>query len=169
MKNKTKQASSSVQLMMYLYMMTGTVNPLNVCMYGQWSQWWNNLLTRRLVKYFLCDDKNFQSTMFVHMWPVKQAMKSSHIWSVTKSSHMQSVEPAILQSTYKKFNQVSLCDDKNCQSTKKHSHEECQVRPGSLCDDKNYQSAKCAHMWTVKQQCHNLATIWVAPRNLKWN
>ena len=47
-----------------------------------------------------------------------------------KPSHMWSVEPGMLQSTYKKFSQVSLCDDNNCQSTK------------SVCDDKNCKSAK---------------------------
>ena len=75
--------------------------------------------------------------------------------------------------------QVSLCDDKNYQSTKcihmwlvksamksshmwsvrpamfqssykKHNYEECQVRPVSMCDDKNCQSARCAHMQSVK-------------------
>ena len=57
----------------------------------------------------LCYDKNCQC---VHMQPVKPAMKSSNMWSV---------EPAILQSSYKEKNQVkqeSVCDDKNCQSTK---------------------------------------------------
>ena len=87
------------------------------------------------------DDKSCQSTKSIHMWPVKSAMKCSH---------MQSVEPAMLQSTYKKFSQVSLCDDKNCQSTKKHSYEERQIKPISLYIDKNCQSAKCLHMWTVK-------------------
>ena len=41
----------------------------------------------------LCYDKNCQDTQSVHMWPVKPAMKSSH---------MQSVRPGILQSSYKK-------------------------------------------------------------------
>ena len=51
------------------------------------------------------------------MWPVKSAMKSSYMWPVIKSSHMQSVKPATTQSNYKKFSQVSMYDDKNCQST----------------------------------------------------
>ena len=59
------------------------------------------------------------------MWPVKSTMKSSHMWSV---------EPAMLQSTYKMFSQAFFCDDKNCQSTT------------SVCDDKNCQSTKCVHM-----------------------
>ena len=66
------------------------------------------------------DDKNCQSTKCAHILPVKPAMKSSHL---------QSVEPAMLQSSYKKkdqVKQVSLCDDKNCKST------------------------KSIHMWTVK-------------------
>ena len=71
------------------------------------------------------DDKNCQFTQSIHMQPVKSATKSSHMQSVTKSSHKQSVEPAMIQSTYKKFSQVSLCADKNCQSTK------------SVSDDKN--------------------------------
>ena len=40
----------------------------------------------------LCYDKNCQC---VHMWPVKPAVKFSNMWSV---------EPAILQSSYKKKN-----------------------------------------------------------------
>ena len=48
----------------------------------------------------LCYDKNCQDTQCVHMWPVKLAMKSSHMWSVKQ---------AVTQ---------SLCDEKNCQSTK---------------------------------------------------
>ena len=49
--------------------------------------------------------------------------------SVTKPSHMLSVRPAMLKS-----------------SCKKHSYEECPVRPASLCDDKNCQSARCVHI-----------------------
>ena len=54
---------------------------------------------------------------------------------------MWSVEPAILQSGYKKKNQVkqgSVYDDKNSQSTK------------SVCDDKNCQPTKSVHMQPVK-------------------
>ena len=40
------------------------------------------------------NDKNCQHTQCVHMRPKKPAMKSSH---------MQSVKPAVAQSTYKKF------------------------------------------------------------------
>ena len=96
---------------------------------------------------FLCDDKNCQSTKSIHMQRVKSAMKSSHMQSVTMSSHMWSVEPAMLQSTYKTFNQVSLCDDKNCQSTKSvFDDKNCQsTKP--MYDDKNCQSIKCVHMW----------------------
>ena len=53
-------------------------------------------------------------------------------------------ETAILQSTSKKFSKVSMCDDKNCQSTRKHSYDKCHVRLVS--DDKNCQSARCAHL-----------------------
>ena len=56
------------------------------------------------------DDKNCQSTKCVHMWVVKPA--------TIKSDPMQSVKPAMTQSIYKKFSQVSLCDDKNWQYTK---------------------------------------------------
>ena len=62
----------------------------------------------------LCNDKKCQSTKSIHMQPIKSAMNSSHMQSVTTSSHMWSVKPAMLQSTYKMFNQVSLCNDKNC-------------------------------------------------------
>ena len=68
-------------------------------------------------------DKSWQDTHCVHMWPVKPAM--------TKSSHMWLAKPAILPSDYKKKNQmkhVSVCDDKNCQSTKSAK---------SVSDDKN--------------------------------
>ena len=80
----------------------------------------------------VCDDKNCQSTQCIHKWPLKSAIKYSH---------MQSVELAILKSSYKK-----------------HSYEECQIRPASmyydkkcqstksLCYDMNCQSARCAHM-----------------------
>ena len=76
----------------------------------------------------VCDDKNCQSTKPIHMWPMKSAMTSSH---------MQSVQPAMTQSTYKcsQVRSVSLCDDKNGQSTKKHSYEEYQVGP--MYDDSN--------------------------------
>ena len=57
---------------------------------------------------------------------------------VTKPCHLWSVKPAMTQSTYKKLSQVSLCDDKNCQSTK------------SLCNEWNCQSTRCVHMWPVK-------------------
>ena len=52
------------------------------------------------------------------------------------SSYMWLPKQAMKQSTYKKFDQ----DDKNCQSNKKYSSEECPVRP--VCNDKNCQSAK---------------------------
>ena len=83
----------------------------------------------------LCHDKNCQDIQCVLMWPVKPAM--------TKSSHMQLAKPAILQSHYKKkcqVKQLSLCNDKNCQFTKKHNYGECHIRPVSLCNDKNCQS-----------------------------
>ena len=60
---------------------------------------------------------------------------------------MWSVRPTMLQLTSEKCSQiipVSLCDDKNCQSTKKHSYEECQCRP--VCNDKKCQSTKCVNM-----------------------
>ena len=85
----------------------------------------------------LCSDKNCQDTMCVYMQPVKPIMK--------KTNHMQLAIPAILQSEYKKQNQMknkSVCDDKNCQSSNKHNFEECPVRPVSLCNDKNCQSDK---------------------------
>ena len=74
------------------------------------------------------DDMNCQSTLGsdkdcqdTNMQPVKPGRKSSHMWSVTKSSNMQSVAPEILQSSSKQKNPVKqgfVCDDKNCQSTK---------------------------------------------------
>ena len=60
------------------------------------------------------DDKNCQSNKCVHMYSVKPVMK---------------------QSAYKKFNQKSMCNDKNCQSTKSSK---------SVCDDKNCQSTLCS-------------------------
>ena len=94
----------------------------------------------------------------------------------------------MLQSTSKKCSQIklaSLCDDKNCQSIKKHSYEECQVR--TVCADKNCQSARCmnmqkpampnstykkltqsTHSWSVSQTARK--QIWTQPeitRNIK--
>ena len=104
----------------------------------------------------VCDDKNCQSTQCILMWT---AMKSSHMQSVTKPSHMQLPIPAIKQSTYKKFNQ----DEKNCHSTKKHSSEECPVRP--LYNDKKCQSAKCRHMQkSAMPQCN--CKKWTHPTQL---
>ena len=90
-------------------MMTRTVNLPKLCVITRACQSTKSAKS-------VCDDKNCQSTKSVHMWAVKSAMKSYH---------MNSVEPAMLQPTYKKFSQVFLCGDKNCQSTKKHSYEEC--------------------------------------------
>ena len=66
------------------------------------------------------------------MQPFKPAMKSSH---------MQSVRPAMLQSIYRKHSYeechvrpVSMCDDKKCQSTK------------SLCDDNSCKPTRCVHI-----------------------
>ena len=95
------------------------------------------------------DDKNFQSTQCVHMQP---AMKSSYMQPLTKQSHMQLPNPAMKQSTYKKFNQ----DDKNCQPIKKSSSEECPVRP--VCSDKNYQSSK--PMCYVKSEGTQSSLMW---------
>ena len=105
-------------------------------------------------KYILHFDKNCQDTKGIHMWLVKPAMQSSNTWSVTKQCHMLLPKPAMKQTTYKMFPQ----DDKNCQSIKKYSFEECPVSP--VCDDKNCQSAKpmcyvkseeaqSSHMWSV--------------------
>ena len=82
---------------------------------------------------------------------------------------MQLAKPAILQYDYKR--KKSVCDDKNCQSTKKHSYEKCPVRPVSLCDDKNCQSSKpmcydkkcqvkadgtqSSYMWSVSKTASN--------------
>ena len=68
----------------------------------------------------LCSDKNCWDTKCIHMQPVKPAK--------TKSSYMWLAKPAILQSNYKKKNQVkqvSVYDDKDSQST------------NSVCGDKN--------------------------------
>ena len=98
----------------------------------------------------VCNDKNCQSTKSIHMWALKSAMKSSYMQSVSRSSHMWPVQPAVTQSTYKKFNQASLCNDKSCQYTKKHSYEECDGKncqcTKSVCNNKNCQSTKCACM-----------------------
>ena len=64
------------------------------------------------------DDKNYQPTQCINMWPVKPTMD------------MQSVGPA----TYKK-----MCSDKNCQSTRCYKKNS-PVR--QVCNDKNHQSDK---------------------------
>ena len=53
----------------------------------------------------------------------------------TKCVHVQSVKPAMKQSTYH-FSQISLCDDKNCQSTKSLFDDKNCESTKSLCDDK---------------------------------
>ena len=79
-------------------------------------------------KSILHSDENCQDTKGIHMWPVKPAIQSSNMWSMTKPNHMQLPKPAMKQSNYKKYNQ----DDKNCQYIKKHSYEKCPMRP--VCD-----------------------------------
>ena len=66
---------------------------------------------------------------------------------------MQSVKPAMKQSAYKKFNQASVCDDKNCQYTKPAK---------SVCDDKNCQSTQCNHMWPGKPVMKKSSHMWLA-------
>ena len=94
MKIKRKQASRCVQPIIYLYMITRTIN-------------------------------------------------------LPSGVHVQSVKPAMKQSTYH-FSQISLCDDKNCQSTKSLFDDKNCESTKSLCDDKNCQSTRCAHIWPVK-------------------
>ena len=72
--------------------------------------------------------RNVKITKF--MFPVKPAMKSNDMWSVTRSSNMKSTEPEMLQS-----------------SKKQHIHGECPVK--SVCSDKNCQDT---HMQTVKPE-----------------
>ena len=73
------------------------------------------LMVDRNCQSTVCSGKNCQDTKYMHMWPVKAAMK--------KSYYMQLVpRPAMLQSNYKKKDQVkdyqiSMNVDKNCQST----------------------------------------------------
>ena len=79
------------------------------------------------------DDKNSQSNNCVNMW------------SVTKTSYMGLAKPVMKQSNCKKKNQMkrqSVCDDKNCQSTKSAK--------SVLYSDKNSQDTKCIHMQPVK-------------------
>ena len=84
----------------------------------------------------MCDDKNCQSTQCIHMWLVKSAMKPSHVCSV---------RPAMLQSSYKKHS-YKECDNKNCQSTKSMYNDKNCTSAKSIYDDKNWQSVKCVHM-----------------------
>ena len=58
-----------------------------------------------------------------------------------QSINMQPVKPAV-------------CDDNNCQSTKKQNYEEGQNRP--VCSDKNCQDTQNINMWPVKP----LMDIW---------
>ena len=105
------------------------------------------------------DDKNCQSTKSIHMQPVQSAMKSSYMSSVMKSSHVWSVQPAMTQSTNKQCSQVrpvSLCGNKNCQSTKKNSYEECQVDQCVMTRTVNLSSVCICRQWY--QHCHNLPT-----------
>ena len=68
-------------------------------------------------------DKNCQETPNSHMWPLKPATKSSHMWSVRR--------PEMLQS-----------------SNKQCIHEECPVK--SVCSDKKCQETQSINMWPVK-------------------
>ena len=56
------------------------------------------------------------------------------------------------QSIHKKFSQVSLCDNRNCQSTKSLYDGKNYQSTKSLCDDKSCTSTKCIHMWPVKSE-----------------
>ena len=97
----------------------------------------------------VCSDKNCQDNRFIHMW------------SMTKPNHMQLPKPAMKQSIYKKFHQ----DDKNCQSTKKYSSEECPVRP--VCNVNDYQSAKpiCYDKkCQVKSEGTQFSHMWSVPK-----
>ena len=81
----------------------------------------------------VCDDKTCQS----NVCSIKSCQ--THMQSVTKPSYMWLAKPAIIQSIYKK----SLCNDKNCQSTKGYKKMG-PIRP--VCHDKNCQAARCVHM-----------------------
>ena len=98
----------------------------------------------------LCYDKRCQETQCVHIWPVKPAMKSKHMWSV---------EPAVLPFVYKKKNQmkhISVCDDKNCQSTKSAKY---------ACDDRNCESIQCIHMQPASEVSNEIKSYAVNETN----
>ena len=81
--------------------------------------------------------------------PIYISIYDNKNYQSTKCVHVQSVKPAMKQSTYH-FSQISLCDDKNCQSTKSLFDDKNCESTKSLCDDKNCQSTRCAHIWPVK-------------------
>ena len=85
------------------------------------------------------DDKNFQSSKYVHLGSVKPAMR---------------------QSAYMKFNQKSLCGDKKCQSTKSVKSvcddKNCQ---STLCSDKNCQDTRCVHRWPAMKSSYVWSVI----------
>ena len=140
--SKASQNVCSSKEKPHVVLMTQNVNQCVVYEYQEESSKWEcqahvaPLCDDKNCQSTLCYDKNCQDNHCVHLWPVKPAM--------TKSSHMWLAKPAILQSNYKKKNEMkqkSMCDDKNCQSTKPAK---------SVCDDKNCQSTQCVHMWPVK-------------------
>ena len=90
----------------------------------------------------VCSDKKCQDT---HMQPVKPAMKTSHMQSVTRSNNMRPIGPEMLQSTNKQHN-YKVCsvrtasDDNKCQSTRLYKK--------SMSSDKNCPDTK--FKWPVK-------------------
>ena len=95
----------------------------------------------------MCDDKNSQSTKFIHMRSVtkpnnmclpKPPIQSSYQTSLCSDKNSQST-----RCYKKKYPASSVCDDRNSQSTRSYK-KKCPMRP--VCNDKNCQSAKCAHM-----------------------
>ena len=114
-------------------------------------------------KNLACSDKNCQDTNF--MWPVQSARKtSSCMWSIPR--------PAMLQSSYKKKDQVkSVCSGKNSQETPnvhmwlvkpaKGSSDMWSVEPANykkIHNDKNCQETSKVHIWPVqpakKESCY---------------
>ena len=68
---------------------------------------------------------------------------------VKSPMYLQSREPA-MQSSFKKKH-VTLCSNKNCQSTRCYKKKG-PVKQGSVCSDKNWQETKFIHMWPLKPE-----------------
>ena len=91
----------------------------------------------------MCDDKNCQSTKCIHKQPVKSA---------SKSSHMQSVEPAMLWSVSKPARKrigTQREVTRNCQDfTSKQWYPSVNT---NVCPDT--VKMQSSHMWPVKADC----------------